>query len=206
MKKQTLSQDQIRILEQQLVIPSAIGDILQYNLNVEEEMQYGLHMALSEIDPDAALLAIALGLRGIAEKCLNDLPMASPLFYETSNILRDYAPTWLRYKKDIPMPTDKYKEMLETIPEDLEALADIADALRGDMTDCEDFSHYAGCFTLLNVFSIQARAHMEIANFILEEIEKDRSIEDIMTSEEDASAQPITATDNIVLFPIERCQ
>lgn len=204
MRKQTLSQDQIRILEQQLVIPSAIGDILEYNLKVEEEMQYGLHMALSEIDPDAALLAIALGLRGIAEKCLEEMPMASPLFYESSNILRDYAPTWLRYKKDIPMPTEKYKEMLETIPEDLEALADIADALGAEMKDLND-PYYLGCFTLISVFSIQARAHMEIANFILQEIEKDRPIEDIIAPKDEDVEPSIEAGNNIILFPVERC-
>ena len=55
-----ISSYQISELERHLIVPQAVGDILAHDLEVGDDMQYGLHMALSEIDPDSALLAIAL--------------------------------------------------------------------------------------------------------------------------------------------------
>ena len=66
-------------LKSHLIVPLAVSDILYHDLDVAPDMQYGLHMALSEIDPDSALLAIALCAHDIAEKNLIYVPIASAL-------------------------------------------------------------------------------------------------------------------------------
>lgn len=199
MKNFAMTNDDVTLLEQKLIIPSAVSDIIQHNLNVGEEMEYNLHMALSEIDPDSALLAIALCARAIAEKHINEAPIASALSVEANNIIDEYAPTWLRYQKGSPMPSEQYASILQTVPEDLEALADLLDALAADLEETDKVTE--GYLALANVFVIQARAHMEIASFVLEEIDSEQEIPAEPISMAPKVAEQATAGDNIILFP-----
>lgn len=159
-----LGKSDIDKLRNHLIVPLAVSDILYHDLEVEPDMQYGLHMALSEIDPDSAMLAIALCAINLAEKNVIYAPIASALQTEAQKIIEEYGPTWLHHHTRGPMPQDTYLDVLQTVPEDLEALADLMDALCADL----------GCVNettplLCNLLSVQARAHMEITEFILSE-------------------------------------
>ena len=196
-----LTQGQYEQLKQHLIVPIAVADILHHDLEVEPEMQYGLHLALSEIDPDSALLAIALCASDLADKNINRTPLAAALKKEANNIIDDYGPTWLRYFKNGPMSPDAFEAVLETVPEDLEALADIMDALCSEIED-------ENCTTALlaNLLSIQARAHMEISDYILSEMafEKSQTQENIETvPQQQANVIDMEAYrgSNILLFP-----
>ena len=197
-----LPEDQIGRLQQYLIVPLAIADIIKHDLDVEPEMQYGLHMALSEIDPDSALLAIALCARDLAEKSINDLHIASALQKEANGIIAEYGSTWLRYYERGPMPSHIFQSILETVPEDLEALADLMDALAADMPN-----YNSSGIILSQLLSIQARAHMEIAEYILHEMRQ----ENFSGDEAPLGDGGISHTDdidldahrgsNIILFP-----
>jgi len=163
-----LGQSDINQLRSHLIVPLAVSDILHHDLDVEPDMQYGLHMALSEIDPDSALLAIALGAVDIAEKNVIYAPIASALKTEAENIIAEYGPTWLHHHRRGPMPQGVYLDVLKTVPEDLEGIADLMDALCADL-GCVDEATPILC----NLLSVQARAHMEIAEFILSETDLD---------------------------------
>ena len=192
-----ISKSEIDLLRQYLIVPMAVSDILYHDLEVEADMQYGLHMALSEIDPDSALLAIALCAVSLAEKNLTYVPIASALQKEAYNIIDEYGPVWLSHHNKQPMPTAVYTELLETVAEDLEALADLMDALCADLNCTTE-----GTAVLANLLSVQARAHMEITDFILAESEYESHI-----FEEDTdfviADQEVTeiAGDNIIIFP-----
>lgn len=164
-----LTASQIDQLQQHLIVPLAVGDILHHELSIEPEMQYGLHLALSEVDPDSALLAIALCAQDIAAKIFKQVPIASALHLEAMHIIDDYAPTWLHHLITGPMPDNNYEVVLQTVPEDLEALADLLDAVCADLGEQE-----SNIVILAQLLSIQARAHMEIADYMLEEIEYGR--------------------------------
>lgn len=198
----SLPKDQIDQLQQHLIVPLAVADIIKHDLDVEPEMQYGLHMALSEIDPDSALLAIALCARDLADKWIEDTYIASALQKETNEIINEYGPTWLRYLKRGPMPQEVFKSLLNTVPEDLEALADLMDALCADLEN-----ENSSTFILASLLSIQARAHMEIADFMLEEIRREQYIRndapqgDGGLSEEDEIDLDAHTGNNIILFP-----
>ena len=165
-----LAEDQIDRLQRYLIVPLAVADIIRHDLDVEPEMQYGLHMALSEIDPDSALLAIALCARDLSEKLSSEIHIASALQKEANSIIGEYGATWLRYHENGPMPSKVFQGLLQTVPEDLEALADLMDAVASDLDEINRTSLIALC----NLLSIQARAHMEIAEYILAEIERDQ--------------------------------
>lgn len=196
-----LTQSQYEQLKQHLIVPLAVADILHHDLEVEPEMQYGLHLALSEIDPDSALLAVALCASDLAEKNINRSHVAAALKKEADNIIEDYGPTWLRYFKNGPMSPEAFEAVLETVPEDLEALADIMDALCAEIEDDNCPSSL-----LANLLSIQARAHMEIADYILSEMAFEKT-----QDHEEPQAMPVQQANvidmeayrgsNIVLFP-----
>lgn len=197
-----LPEDQIGQLQQHLIVPLAVADIIKHDLDVEPEMQYGLHMALSEIDPDSALLAIALCARDLADKSIEYAYIANALQKETNEIINEYGPVWLRYLNRGPMPTEVFKNILKTVPEDLEALADLMDALCADIED-----ENSATFALASLLCIQARAHMEIADFMLEEIRREESFEyeipmgDGGMSVEDEIDIDARNGNNIILFP-----
>lgn len=198
-----LTKNQLDQLQQHLIVPLAISDILHHDLEVEPDMQYGLHMALSEIDPDSALLAIALCARDLAEKFLAEEPIATALQTEANNIIEEYGPTWLRHYKGNAMSPDAFEIILETVPEDLEALADLMDALCADLGDKNESST-----ALSNLLSIQARAHMEIATFVLAEMEFEKTSEGAIETEEGALPPTNELIDmdaytgkNIIIFP-----
>ena len=200
-----ITADQFEQMRQQLIVPLAVSDILSHDLNVEPDMQYGLHMALSEVDPDSALLAIALCAQDLATKCLNIAPIAGALQKEATDILADYAPSWLRNNLNAPIPSHVYEDILETVPEDLESMADLIDALAADLGE-----ESSACAVLAQLLSIQARAHMEIADFVLAEMayekqtnkQEDREPSfDYSAHTEETGESGSFAGDNVILFP-----
>ena len=160
-----MTQDQREKMKQELIVPLAVSDILLHDIKVEPDMQYGMHMALSEVDPDSALLAIALCAQDLAQKVKNQAPIAMALETEATEIFHHYGQQWLRNNLNAPISSALYADILDTVPEDLEALADLLDALQSDL-DNETLS----ISKLAKLLSIQARAHMEIADFVLAEI------------------------------------
>lgn len=204
----SLTKEQIEHLHAKLIVPIAINDILNFGLDVEAEMQYGLHEALSEIDPDSALLAIALSAQHIAEHAKASYPIAGALNNEASQIICDYGPEFIRDLKRGSLPEADFIKILETVPEDLEAMADLLDAVSAEIEDEE-----SSIVIICHLLSIQARAHMEIANYILEEsgyqdgdamtggafIIQDKEMDYTPLATENVTQQ--SAGDNIILFP-----
>jgi hypothetical protein len=177
-------------LRQQLIVPLAVADILHHDLDVEQDMQYSLHMALSEIDPDTALLAIAFCASDMAERNMIYAPIASALQKEADKIIEEYGEAWLRYNKHAPMPSEFYAKILMTVPEDLEALADLIDALIADLDCVNEATPVIG-----NILAIQARAHMEIADYIMSQLHTDQYEKPQYTQATGF------AGDNVIVFP-----
>lgn len=189
-----LNEQQLALLHTYLMVPIAVGDYLYNNTKVSDDGQYALHEALSEIDPDSALLAIAISAKHIALRYVNYIPVAAALSLEASKIIDDYGPDWLANYRGAPLDEDALRESLSHVPEDLESIADLLDAVRQALTDSED-----PCIILCDVLSIQARAHMEIADYILTELDRDDG-EGFAVADYTAAAVP--SGDNIILFPI----
>lgn len=212
-----LNEKHIDTMEQQLIVPLAVSDILEHNLAVEPDMQYSLHMALSEIDPDSALLAIALCTRDLANKFYLEIPIAAALKKESQYIIDTYGPNWIRHHKNEPMPAENYARLLNDVPEDLEALADIMDALCSDIEDEGLSDNYNTAVAIAQLLSIQARAHMEIADYLLLEIQNENMVESgdgalidtenkvgNMLNMTPPTAENKAINNNIILFPIDR--
>ncbi len=191
-----LNDTQLALLHTHLVVPLAIGDILYGDLLLTDDVQYELHEALSEIDPDSALLAIAVGAKHIAQALKDNSPIAAALSIECDKILDDYGPDWLSNYHQGPVDEDKLYSTLQNIPEDLESLADLMDTICLGLQDAED-----PICKLCDILSIQARAHMEIADFILTELAYEDG--ESLAGSYSAHIVPDKA-DNIILFPVHR--
>lgn len=184
-------------LHAHLVVPIIAADILSGVEKLDEEARYALHEALSEIDPDSALLAIALSAQHIAALYISEVPVAVGLKFESEKILQEYGPEWLANYYGGPVDEGALYEMLQTLPEDLEALADLMDSLR-----CSIFNEQNPAYGLCEILSIQARAHMDVADYILEELDREFFREENRHSETLAAPQTLQySTDNIIVFP-----
>lgn len=196
-----VTKEDVARLQAYLVVPVAVADALATAAPLEGEAQYGLHVALSEIDPDSALLAIALSSYRIAQDFTGQIPVASALKLEADRIIQDYAPDWLAHYHGHPVQGDALYDLLSHVPEDLESLADLLESLQASIRDSLDPAH-----TLCSVLAIQARAHMEIADYVLSELEN----ENIDACEDrDMFETPVLFADeqpggNIILFPVHR--
>jgi hypothetical protein len=196
-----VTKEDVARLQAYLVVPVAVADALATAAPLEGETQYGLHVALSEIDPDSALLAIALSSYRIAQDFTGQIPVASALKMEADKIIQDYAPDWLAHYHNHPVQGDALYDLLSHVPEDLESLADLLESLQASIRDSLDPAH-----TLCSVLAIQARAHMEIADYVLSELEN----ENIGANEDrDMFETPVLfadeqPSDNIILFPAHR--
>jgi hypothetical protein len=189
-----MTEQDLSLLHTHLVVPIAVGDIIYGEQTVEDDVQYGLHEALSEIDPDSALLAIALSAKHIALQKASDMPMAGALSIEASKIIDDYGPEWLMNFRKGPLDEDTLRDTLKHVPEDLESLAELLEALQASLAD-----ETGSLSKLCRILSIQARAHMEIADFILSELDAADGESELMA---DMIPAPVPQADNIILFPI----
>ncbi|HEU4839777.1 MAG TPA: hypothetical protein VFS88_10270 [Micavibrio sp.] len=196
-----VTKEDVARLHAYLVVPVAVADALATAAPLEGETQYGLHVALSEIDPDSALLAIALSSYRIAQDFTGQIPVASALKMEADKIIQDYAPDWLAHYHNHPVQGDALYDLLSHVPEDLESLADLLESLQASIRDSLDPAH-----TLCSVLAIQARAHMEIADYVLSELENENidAGEDRDTFETPVLFADEQPGDNIILFPAHR--
>jgi hypothetical protein len=201
-----VTKEDVARLHAYLVVPVAVSDALLAATPLDGETQYGLHVSLSEIDPDSALLAIALSAYRIAQDFSKDIPVATALKMEADKIIQDYAPEWLAHYHAHPVQGDDLYNLLSHVPEDLEAMADLLESLQASIRDEDHPAH-----TLCSVLAIQARAHMEIADYVLTELENEEVANLMDDGDFDGvckiAPQAVVnnpAGDNIILFPMHR--
>lgn len=199
MTNNALSMEDFSKLQAYLVVPVIVGDMMLGDEPLDDEARYALHESLCEIDPDSAALAIALAARHIASAFIESVPVAVAIKYESEKILQDYGPEWLSNYQGGPVDEENLFEMLQTLPEDLEALAELLETMRASIL------HHQTARDLCEILSIQARAHMEVADYILGELDKDLWPEDKNDIEGAAFIEPLPETkDNIIPFPAHR--
>lgn len=201
-----VTKEDVARLHAYLVVPVAVSDALLTATPLDGETQYGLHVALSEIDPDSALLAIALSAHRIAMEFTREIPVATALRMEADKIIQDYAPEWLAHYHSHPVQGDDLYDLLSHVPEDLEAMADLLESLQASIRDEEHPAH-----ALCAVLAIQARAHMEIADYVLTELENEE-VANLMDDDDfdgvckvaPQAVIEMAPGSNIILFPMHR--
>lgn len=192
--QRALSIEDFSTLQASLVVPVIVGDIMLGTEPLDDEARYALHDSLCEIDPDSALLAIALCAQHVAAPFIGKIPVAVAVKYEAEKLLHEYGPEWLANYNGGPVDEDALFELLQTLPEDLEAMADLLDAMAASIV------HDTTARDLCKILSVQARAHMDVAEYIIGELEAALS----GAAPQDAPESVHANTNNVIDFPLGR--
>jgi len=199
-----VTKEDVARLHAYLVVPIAVNEAMSMEGPLDPDTQYGLHVSLSEIEPDSALLAIALSAQRIASDFYHDIPVATALKMEADKIVSEYGPEWLANFHNHPIMGDDLFDLLCNVPEDLESLADLLESLQASILDMQHPAH-----ALCTVLAVQARAHMEIADYVLTELENE-ALEAELEADGVCHIPSVSVKEapgsNIILFPIHRCR
>lgn len=150
-----LSDQQIIRLHRELLAPVAVHEILRGYDRLDETALYTIDTMIAEFQPDTALLCIALCAAHIAEKHARILPIAASMGLEASRIVHEFGPLWLgNIDRQLNATHEsQVMDLLDQLPEDFEALADMIDATRAHLVEgsdsailCETLSQNAHAF------------------------------------------------------------
>lgn len=187
------------ILTNRLHVPLVVQDILHGDEVLDDTAHFSLHEIISDYQPDAALLCIAVSLQKIARIYQGASPIMRMVSMRCDSLIADYADPWLKHARtkdfagDMPandVDEEETFDILKNIPEDLEGLAELLE-LAADFLSSKDNKAAQIC----EIFEIQAKSHSIIAEEYLHLYESQRVTKP-------ASASHIIKTaSNIITFP-----
>lgn len=161
----SLSDRDLAFLANHLQIPTVIRDLLESadRKDISDEMHFALHDAISDMQPDSALLAMALSARHLVIAQGAVTPSLRVLDMECRRLIEEYGSVWIRHAYSGKIDEEEILKILVHIPEDLESLADLLQGARSAFeASGEKF------LTLSDILNIQAGAHALIAETFIE--------------------------------------
>lgn len=187
-----LSERELIRLHHDLIAPVAVHEIMRGHDVLDETARYTLDVMIAELHPDTALLCIALCAAHVADLHVNYLPLAGSLGFEASRIVHEYGPLWIANadRKLTPADEGSVLDLLEQMPEDFEALADLLDGVRVNLIETTDSA------ILCDILSQNARAFVDA----LEE----QSVQDALYEQEQrrrAVTDNLEVNGNVITFP-----
>jgi hypothetical protein len=185
MNNQTLA-----ALINKLQAPVIVSDILT-GKDDADETHYALSALISDMQPDAAILAIALSMRKIINPYLNASPSLQMTEIECVRLIEDYAHQWMM--NPIAENTDPQEcgELMEQICDDLEYMEELLD-LNINYLQAKD----EGGVQLCKLLKAQTSSHHMIAEAI------SKGLNSALTNEEHQTLAPDTShTATIIRFP-----
>lgn len=144
------------LLINHLQVPLILRDLLENPARLPDDMVYSLHCVLSDMRPDAALLASAFSVQ-ILVKAM-DIPSTGDavLYGLCARIIEDYAPRWMVAMNDKEAAQGFLMDVFPKIESDLRTLAGMLDTAAAVQKD-------AKISKLLGVLSVQSKAQADIA-------------------------------------------
>lgn len=186
---------QIQALENDFILPVIIRQMMQGLEPLDRVAEFTMHDILGELEPDTALLCIALSARKIAHHCAH-MPVAPFLEKETDRQIARYGPLWLIHAQDADRLDDqKIFALLSHIPDDLQTLGKMIRHMRAHIGNGERVPG-----VLCEILSIQAETFKGRAMSILRASIIRQNIDDVMESLSETGRD----SGNIVPFPVTK--
>lgn len=182
------------LLTSKLYVPMVVRDILDADGPLADDEQYALHEVISDLQPDSALLCIALAAKQIAAAAAYPSATLKVLEIECERIIDDYAPLWLEHARDQHTDSALVFDTLANIPEDLESLSELL-----EVNSAFFAGHDPKAAELCDILYIQAGAHALIAEEFIGVI--DNEADEPVDFGIIAETQKVENTDNIIQFP-----
>lgn len=187
-----LNDIELASLANKLQVPMVVSDILDGEGALTEDVKYGLHESISDLQPDSALLAIALGalkISNIYRKASSSMDVMS---MEALRIINEYGSIWVKNANNQPINGDEAFETLIHITEDLEAMAELLD-LNCSFLRAKD----ADAAKICDILYVQANSHALIAEAFMNAADQMVVNGDVPV----AATPPQAFTDNVIQFP-----
>lgn len=180
----------IRALENDFILPVVIRQMMQGLEPLDQVAALTMHDILGELEPDTALLCIALSARKIALHCAH-MPAAGILEKETDRQIAYYGPLWLIHtRQNDTLDDQEIFALLSHIPDDLQALSQFIGNMRAQI-NIED--RVPGI--LCEILGIQADSFKGRALSMLRTTLIQQNIEDVMADVPDTNR-------DIIAFPV----
>ncbi|MGB4107464.1 MAG: hypothetical protein WBK55_06685 [Alphaproteobacteria bacterium] len=189
-----LNKKELATVANRLQVPLIISDILAGEGELTDDVHYGLHSVISDLQPDSALICIALGGLKIANAYHVASPGLAVLKIQCESIIDDYAPLWLQNAEEENVTEHDALDALSNVSEDLEGLADLL-TLAVDFLQSKD----ADAASLAKILSIQAKAQSVIADELFGALYT--QIAHDFAEEPEISPAVMAKADNIIRFP-----
>ena len=199
--KDHLNEKEIVRLHRELVVPTAVHDVLKGLDPLDDTAQYAIDSMIAEMPVDAALLCLSLSAAHIAHDLQGAHPVAGPLAIETGRMVHEYGPTWLAHVDGQLNARDVFaaqNQFTETMAEEFESLAALLAECGADMPEHGDHA------ILCDMLSEHARAYATYTNAMV-------CGDDLGIIVESMDAAPVAQTsdvmannvmaNNIVAFP-----
>lgn len=192
MSQTLLSERELIRLHRDLVAPVAVHEIMHGHDALDETARYTLDVMIAELHPDTALLCIALCAAHVAETHSSYLPIAGSLGFEASRIVHEYGPLWLANadRRLNHSHERQVLDLLDQMPEDFEALADLLGALRGNLIETTDSA------VLCDILSQNAQAFMD---FLEHQAEEEALQEQYLRKR---YTRDLKSDGNVIIFPL----
>lgn len=153
------------LLRAKMIAPLVMGDMLDGRETLDDVAEYALEDLLAGMEPDGALLCLALCAQIIADRTM-DHAISHVLAAESERIITDYAPLWIAHERgDYSISNRDLRDLMILIPEDLESLGDLTLALCGALDENE-----AIAAILCDICGAQAYMHMAAAEDLLKSL------------------------------------
>lgn len=191
-----LNNQNLAILTTRLHVPIAARDAMEGHKEIEADAHYALHDALADMQPDAALLSIALTAKMIAKSYTGTNSGTEVLIMECDRIIDDYGQLWLDNANKKKMDNSYLISILENIPEDLENMAELIEINLS-------YASYDNPIVaeICDILQIQAGAHALIAEEFLSVMEMAECQKRKTCKSIPADLIAANAADNVVTFP-----
>ncbi len=182
------------LLTSKLYVPMVVRDMLEATEPMADDEQYALHETISNLQPDSALLSIALAAKEISKAAAYPSATLKVLGIECDRIIEDYAPLWLENAREKRIDEALVFDTLAGIPEDLEGLCDLLEVNTAFFA-----SHDPKAAALCEILCIQAGAHALIAEEFVGVIDNEAG--EPVDFGVVAGTQTTEMTDNVIPFP-----
>jgi hypothetical protein len=192
-----LNKKELASVANKLQVPLIISDILAGEGELTDDVHYGLHSVISDLQPDSALICIALGGLKIANAFHVASPGLAVLKIQCESVIDDYATLWLQNAEKEDVAEHDALDALSNVSEDLEGLSDLL-ALAVDSLQTKN----ADAAALAKILSIQAKSHAVIADELFGAL-----YSEISADIEEEKIAPVIAgnmNDNVIPFRQKR--
>ena len=167
--KDMISNNELENLYSYFELPFAVKDILEKNGQMSADEEYAMHEIICDMQPDSALIAIALCARNLAQHIKSS--RGDKLRSFSAFTIGEYAPAWLSNANQEKLSDESYRDLLREVPEDLSMMSSLLTACSSSFHDKNN-----NIAKICNILAIQAASHSDIAIAYLDALDQSMDI------------------------------